>query len=64
MELLREAGRQSHDAHARTHAIGTNDALVAAVAERVGGIVYTSDPKHMTWLKDAGARITVMPLPF
>ena len=36
----------------------------AAVAERLGGIVYTGDPKHMTWLRDAGARITVAPVPF
>jgi predicted nucleic acid-binding protein len=63
-DLLRAAGAQSSDAHKRIHEIGTNDALVAAVAERVGGIVYTSDPKHMKWLQEAGARITVMPVPF
>jgi predicted nucleic acid-binding protein len=63
-ELLREAGRQAEDPSERIHAIGVIDALVAAVAERVGGIVYTGDPKHMAWLRDAGARITVAPVPF
>lgn len=63
-DLLREAGRKSRDAHRRVHEIGLADALVAALAERLGGIVYTSDPQHMTWLRDAGARITVMPVPF
>jgi predicted nucleic acid-binding protein len=63
-DLLREAGRQSNDAHRRVHEIGLADALVAALAERLGGIVYTGDPQHMEWLRDAGARITVMPVPF
>jgi predicted nucleic acid-binding protein len=63
-DLLREAGRQSGDAHRRVHEIGLADALVAALAERLGGIVYTGDPEHMGWLRDAGARITVMPVPF
>lgn len=62
-DLLREAGRQSTDAHRRVHDIGLADALVAALAERLGGIVYTGDPQHMEWLRDAGARITVMPVP-
>ncbi len=63
-DLLREAGRQSNDAHRRVHEIGMADALVAALAERLGGIVYTGDPQHMGWLRDAGARITVVPVPF
>jgi predicted nucleic acid-binding protein len=63
-DLLREAGRQSKDAHQRVHEIGVADALVAALAERLGGIVYTGDPQHMGWLRDAGARITVMAVPF
>jgi len=63
-ELLREAGRQSGDAHRRVHEIGLADALVTALAERLGGIVYTGDPQHLGWLRDAGARITVMPVPF
>lgn len=63
-DLLREAGRQSPDPHQRIHDIGLADALVAALAERLGGIVYTGDPQHLEWLRDAGARITVMPLPF
>jgi predicted nucleic acid-binding protein len=63
-ELLREAGRQSSDAHRRVHEIGLADALVAALAERLGGIVYTGDPQHMEWLREAGAGITVMPVPF
>jgi predicted nucleic acid-binding protein len=63
-DLLREAGRLSMDAHRRVHEIGLADALVAALAERLGGIVYTGDPEHMTWLRDAGARITVAPVPF
>jgi hypothetical protein len=62
-DLLREAGRQSKDAHRRVHEIGLADALVAALGERLGGIVYTGDPQHMQWLRDAGARITVMPVP-
>jgi predicted nucleic acid-binding protein len=66
-DLLREAGRhaagQGIDASARIHAIGTADALVAAMAERLGGLVYTADPQHMEWLRDAGARITIQPVP-
>ncbi len=63
-DLLREAGRQSSDPHRRVHEIGLADALVAALAERLGGIVYTGDPQHLAWLRDAGAHITVMPVPF
>ena len=63
-DLLREAGRQSGDPHRRVHEIGLADALVAALAERLGGIVYTGDPQHLGWLRDAGARITVAPVPF
>lgn len=63
-DLLREAGRQSKDAHRRVHEIGLADAFVAALAERLVGIIYTGDPQHMTWLRDAGARITVMPVRF
>ena len=63
-DLLRETGRQSAHAHQRIHEIGLADALVAALAERMGGIVYTSDPQHMEWLRDAGARITVARVPF
>ncbi|HEY4028648.1 MAG TPA: PIN domain-containing protein [Candidatus Dormibacteraeota bacterium] len=61
---LREAGRQSTDPHRRVRDIGMADALVAALAERLGGIVYTGDSQHMEWLRDAGARITVAPVPF
>lgn len=63
-DLLREAGRQSGDPHRRVHEIGLAYALAAALAERLGGIVYTGDPQHLGWLCDAGARITVMPVPF
>ena len=67
-ELLREAGRQAGSSSAkqsqRVHEIGTNDALVAAAAERLGGIVYTADPTHMRWLRDAGAAIAVEEIPF
>ncbi|MGA9112846.1 MAG: hypothetical protein WB802_03475 [Candidatus Dormiibacterota bacterium] len=63
-EQLQEAGRQDADPATRVRTIGVVDALFAAVAERLGGIVYTGDPKHMTWLRDAGARITVAPVPF
>ncbi|MGH7722118.1 MAG: hypothetical protein ACRENL_04690 [Candidatus Dormibacteria bacterium] len=66
-DLLREAGRQAkgdgRDASQRIHEIGTADALVAAMAERLGGIVYTGDPRHMEWLRGGGARITVAPIP-
>jgi predicted nucleic acid-binding protein len=67
-ELLREAGRQAGSSAAaqskRVHEIGTNDALVAAAAERLGGIVYTADPRHFEWLRDAGAAIVVEAIPF
>jgi predicted nucleic acid-binding protein len=63
-DLLREAGHISGDAHKRVYEIGLVDALVAALAERLGGIVYTGDPLHMSWLKEAGAQITVMRVPF
>lgn len=66
-DLLREAGRQAAvqrlDPSERIHAIGTADALVAAMAERLGGVVYTADPKHFEWLRDAGARIIIQPVP-
>ncbi len=63
-DLLREAGRQSDDPRRRVHEIGMADALVAALAERLGAIVYTGDPQRLGWLRDAGARITVIPVPF
>jgi len=63
-ELLRAAGAQAKDPSRRIHEIGVVDALVAAVAERVGGIVYTDDPRHMLWLRQAGADITVQRTPF
>ena len=63
-ELLREAGRQSSEPSARIREIGTNDALIAAIAERLGGIVYTDDATHLNWLRQAGARITVATVPF
>ncbi len=63
-ELLRAAGRQARDASRRIGEIGVVDALVAAVAERIGGIVYTDDPRHMLWLVAAGARITPQRTPF
>jgi predicted nucleic acid-binding protein len=63
-DLLRDAGRQSGDPHHRVHEIGLADALVAVLAERLGGIVYTGDAQHPGWLRDAGARITVVPVPF
>jgi predicted nucleic acid-binding protein len=66
-DLLREVGKQAAgqglDPSSRIHAIGTADALVAAMAERLGGIVYTADPLHMEWLRDAGAQITIQPVP-
>jgi predicted nucleic acid-binding protein len=62
-DLLREAGRQSSDPHRRVHEIGLADALVAVLAERLGGIAYTGDPQNLGRLRDAGARITVMPVP-
>ena len=65
-DLLREAGRQAAalglDPSERVHSIGTADALVAAMAERLGGIVYTADPNHFEWLRHAGARITIQPV--
>jgi predicted nucleic acid-binding protein len=63
-ELLRAAGAQARNPSRRVHEIGVVDALVAAVAERLGGIVYTDDPKHMLWLVDAGAEITPQRTPF
>ena len=66
-ELLRIAGQHSgggRAASARIHEIGTTDALVAAMAERLGRIVYSADKRHLMWLKDAGARIVVRSVPF
>lgn len=66
-DLLRTAGQQAgggRAASARIHEIGTTDALIAAMAERIGGIVYSADERHLTWLKHAGARIVVLPVPF
>jgi predicted nucleic acid-binding protein len=66
-DLLREARRQAAAQRVnpsdRIHAIGTGDALVAAMAERLGGIGYTADPKHVEWLCDTGARITIQRVP-
>jgi len=63
-ELLRRAGAQARNPSRRIHEIGVVDALVAAVAERLGGIVYTDDPQHMLWLVEAGAEITPQRTPF
>ena len=66
-DLLRTAGQQAgggRAASARIHEIGTTDALIASMAERIGGIVYSADKRHLTWLKHAGARIVVLPVPF
>jgi predicted nucleic acid-binding protein len=63
-ELFRRAGQLSQDPSRRVHEIGVVDAIVAAFAERVGGIVYTNDPEHMGWLVAAGARITPARTPF
>ena len=61
---VRQGGRTSAIQSRRIHEIGTTEALVAAAAERLGGIVYTADPQHMQWLRDAGARITIERIPF
>jgi predicted nucleic acid-binding protein len=66
-DLLRIAGRQAgggRAASARIHEIGTTDALIAAMAERIGGIVFSADARHLSWLKEAGARIVVRPVSF
>ena len=63
-DLLRAAGESSGDPSRRVHEIGVVDAIVAAFAERIGGIVYTDDPQHMDWLVSAGARITPARTPF
>ncbi len=63
-ELLRKAGERAPEPSRRVHEIGVVDALVAAVAERLGGIVYTDDPQHMLWLVAAGAEITPYRTPF
>jgi predicted nucleic acid-binding protein len=63
-ELLRAAGAQARDPSRCIHEIGVIDAVVAAMAERLGGIVYTNDPKHMEWLRQAGAAITPQRTPF
>jgi hypothetical protein len=44
---LREAGRLSGDPRRRIQQIGLADALVATLAERLGGVVYTGDPQHL-----------------
>ncbi|TMB89349.1 MAG: type II toxin-antitoxin system VapC family toxin [Chloroflexi bacterium] len=63
-ELLRAAGSAAADPSRRIHDIGLVDAIVAAVAERLGGIVYTDDPRHMSLLATAGARITPQRTPY
>jgi predicted nucleic acid-binding protein len=63
-ELMRAAGRASGEPHRTVHEIGVVDGLVAAMAERLSGIVYTRDPRHLDLLRDAGAAITVAPVPF
>jgi predicted nucleic acid-binding protein len=63
-ELLRAAGARARNPSRRIHEIGVVVALVAAVAERLGGIVYTDDPQHMLWLVEAGAEIMPQRTPF
>ena len=66
-DLLRIAGRQAgggRAASARIHELGTTDALLAAMAERLRGIVYSADIRHLPWLEQAGARIDLQPVPF
>jgi predicted nucleic acid-binding protein len=66
-ELLRIAGQQAgggRAASSRIHEIGTIDALVAAMAERLGRIVYSADSRHLSWLRQAGTGIVVRPIPF
>jgi predicted nucleic acid-binding protein len=55
-------GKLSDDPHRAIHRVGVVDALVAAMAERLGQIVYTDDSEHFERLKDAGASIVVVPI--
>ena len=61
---MRKAGKLTGNPHKTVHELGIVDALVAAMAERLSGIVYTSDPSDMELLKDAGAAIIVAKVPF
>lgn len=63
-QLLRGAAAASADAHATVQRISAVDALTVAMAERLGGIVYTSDPTDMDLLREGGARIVVQRVPF
>lgn len=63
-QLLRGAAAASADARATVQRISAVDALTAAMAERLGGIVYTSDPGDLDLLRQGGARIVVQRIPF
>lgn len=63
-ELLRGAAAASGAPRDTVQRISAVDALTAAMAERLSGIVYTSDPADMELLRQGGARITVERIPF
>lgn len=63
-QLMRQAARISTDARATMDRLSAVDGLVAAMAERLGGIVYTGDPGDLNLLRQAGARIVVERVPF
>lgn len=63
-ELVRDAATASGSARETIAKISAVDALAAAMAERLSGIVYTSDPGDMDLFRQGGARIVVERIPF
>ena len=63
-ELLHLAGKYTGTPHKTIHQISAVDALVAAVAERLNGTIYTQDPTDMELLRNAGAMIDPVRVPF
>lgn len=63
-EMLRDAGTHTGTPHATIRKISAVDALAAALAERLNGTIYTQDPRDMELLRDAGAMIDPIGVPF
>ncbi len=62
--MLRDAVVHTGTPGATINQISAVDALAAAVAERSSGTIYTQDPEDMELLRDSGARIDPVRVPF